>query len=166
MRHFQINAMARAAHLTKQLAKAAYDDKTGIAAIEFAIIIPMLMLMFVGLVDLGIGVYRSMEVKNAAQAGAEYAVVNGFNASAISTAVTSATRYSSIAASPAPTQFCGCASNTGVTNATCGATCSNGFTAGTYVTVSAAATYYSSLIYSRLFPKSFALTAISTVRIK
>ena len=166
MRHFQANALARAALSIKRLVKAAYDDRTGLAAIEFAIVIPLLMLMFVGLVDLGMGVYRSMEVKDAAQAGAQYAVVNGFNASAIQTAVTSATRYASIAASPAPTQFCGCASTTGVTNATCGATCPNGFTAGTYVAVSATATYYPSLIYSSLFPKSFALTATSTVRIR
>ena len=166
MRHFHATALARVALLTKRLAKAAYDDRTGIAAIEFAIVIPLLMLLFVGLVDLGIGVYRSMEVKEAAQAGAQYAVVNGFNASAISTAVTSATRYASIAASPAPTEFCGCPSNTGVTNAACGSTCSSGYTAGTYVTASAAATYYPSLLYSSLFPKSFALTAQSTVRIK
>ncbi len=173
---FPEHALAQAAHLIRQFAKSGGDAVTGIAAIEFAIIVPLLILMLVGVIDLGLGMYRNMQVQESAQAGAQYAVVKGCTASDISNAVTSATSYSSIAASPGPVEFCGCATATGLTNitnqnTTCssacsGSTCSNGYTAGTYVTVSASATYYPSLIYSSLFPKSFALTAQSTVRIK
>jgi hypothetical protein len=42
-------------------------------------------------VDLGLGINRKMQVENAAQAGAQYAVVHGFAASSISNAVTQAT---------------------------------------------------------------------------
>lgn len=166
MRNFQARVSAHAAHLIRQFTRGRRDDTSGIAAIEFAIVVPFLLLGIVGAVDLGIGIYRDMEVRDAAQAGAQYAVVNGFNASNVSAAVTSATPYSSVAVSPAPKQFCGCATTAGVTNTTCGSVCPNGYTAGTYVSVSAAATYYPSLLYSTVFPKSFALTAQSTVRIK
>lgn len=145
------------------------ESASGVAAIEFAIVVPFLLFGLVGVVDLGIGIYRNMDVQNAAQAGAQYAAMNAsqsFNPSKVSAAVTNATPYASIAASPAPVQFYGCATTTGITSVSSGSTCSNGTTAGTYVTVSASATYYPNLLYSSFFPKSFALAAQSTVRIK
>jgi Flp pilus assembly protein TadG len=137
----------------------------GVAAVEFALIAPLLALSIICTVDLGLGIYRKMQVQNAAQAGAEYAVTHGFTASGITTATMSATSYSSIQASPAPAQFCGCASATGVASATCGSTCTGGAAAGTYVTVSAQSTYTTLLPYPML-PSSYALTAQSTVRIQ
>ncbi len=136
------------------------------AGIEFAIIVPFLLLGFIGAVDLGIGVYRNMQVHDAAQAGAQYAVANGFNPASIQTAVLNATSYSAISASPAPQQFCGCATTTGITNTSCGSSCASGAPAGTYVSVAASATYHPTLFSSGLFPNSFALSARSTVRIK
>ena len=140
-------------------------DVRGVAAIELSIIAPTLALALICTADLGLGIYRNMQVQNAAQAGAEYAVAHGFVAESITTAVQAATALSGISASPAPSQFCGCPSATGVAVATCGATCPGGSTVGTYVTVSALATYRTLLPYPAL-PSSFALTAQSTVRIQ
>ena len=137
----------------------------GVAAVEFALIAPLLALSIICTVDLGLGIYRKMQVQNAAQAGAEYAVTHGYLASAIATATTSATSFSAIQASPEPTRFCGCASASGVVGAACGSTCPGGSSAGTYVTVSAQSTYTTLLPYP-LLPDSFALTAQSTVRIQ
>ncbi|TMJ54449.1 MAG: pilus assembly protein, partial [Alphaproteobacteria bacterium] len=53
-------------------------DIRGVAAIEFAIVAPMLVLAMVCTADLGLGIYRKMQVQNAAQAGAEYAIVHGY----------------------------------------------------------------------------------------
>ncbi len=139
----------------------------GAAAIEFAIMGAALCLLVVGIGDLGLGFYSYMEVQNSAQAGAEYAAVHGFNASAISSAVTNATSTTGITASPAPTTFCGCPSGTAVVAATCGTVCGapNSMTAGTYVTASAVRDY-STLISYPGFSTSYHQTATSTVRIQ
>jgi Flp pilus assembly protein TadG len=138
---------------------------SGSSAVEFAFILPITVYLFIGVVDYGVGLYRKMEVKQAAQVGAEYAVINGFDASAISQAVTSATVFPGISASPAPSTFCGCASTTGVVQATCGSTCSDGKSAGTYLTVSASGQYSTVLPYP-LVPNAFPLNGKATVRMQ
>jgi Flp pilus assembly protein TadG len=137
----------------------------GLAAIEFAIIGPILVLMLVCMVDLGSGIYGNMQVENAAQAGAEYAAVHGFDVSSISNAVTSANLFPGIGASPAPSQFCGCPSSTGITTVACSATCVSGSSAGVYVAVSSTGTYTTLLPYP-LLPRSFTFASRSTVRIQ
>ena len=137
----------------------------GAAAIEFAILGAVLCLLVVAVGDLGLGFYSNMQVQNSAQAGAEYAAVHGFSSSAISSAVTSATSVTGISATPAPQQFCACVSGTSISTVTCGAICTNGMTAGTYVSVSAARTY-STLISYPGFPASYNQSATSTVRIQ
>ena len=137
----------------------------GLAAVEFALIAPLLALTMICTVDLGLGIYRNMQVQNAAQAGAEYAITHGFNASAIATATLSATALGTIQASPQPAQFCGCASSGGIAAVSCGATCSGGLQAGTYVTVSAQASYTTFIPYP-LLPESYIFTAQSTVRMQ
>lgn len=142
------------------------DGCSGLAAIEFAIVAPTLVLLFISTADLSLGIYRKMQVQNAAQSGAAYAMLYGFAKTSISSAVTNATGYSSVAASPQPNEFCGCPSaSTGVTSISCGSSCPNGATAGTYVTVSAQATYETILPYPML-PNSFTFNAQSTVRLQ
>src|ERR1041385_1438773 len=109
----------------------------GNAAIEMALIAPVLVLLLVGIADFGMAVYRKMQVQHAAQAGAEYAMVHGFDSAAITTTITAATAMTGSTASPVQAQSCGCASGTTVTTATCGTNCAAGTAAGTYVTVSA-----------------------------
>jgi Flp pilus assembly protein TadG len=140
------------------------DDK-GTAAIEFGLVGTTLTLLMLGLMDFGMGFWEQIQVGNAARAGAQYAIFNGWNQSGISTAVTSATSLASISASPAPSQSCGCPSaSSGITSATCGTSCTGGGAAGTYVTVNAQASY------TPIFPISgfssvVTLTATATVRI-
>jgi Flp pilus assembly protein TadG len=87
----------------------AVKDTRGVAAVEFGFMIPLFSLMLVSVTDIGLSVYRKMQVGAAAQAGAQYAMVRDFDASAISTAVTSATNATAVTANPSPTKFCGCA---------------------------------------------------------
>lgn len=140
-------------------------DTRGVSAVEFAILAPMLIFMAVATTDLGMGFYRRMQVESAAQAGAQYAMLHSFDATAISTAVTSATNYTGISASPTPTQFYGCPSSTGITAASSNSTCSTGNSPGTYVSVSAQATYSTLIAYPGL-PNSYNLAATSTARIQ
>jgi Flp pilus assembly protein TadG len=135
----------------------------GTAAIEFAIITSVVLMMMICVVDIGMGFYRKMQVQNAAQTGAEYAMLHGYNATSIASAVTAATTFTGISASPTPTQYCGCASNSGITSITCSSTCADGSQPATYVSVSAQGTYNTILTYP-LIPSTFTLTAQSTVR--
>ena len=137
----------------------------GNTAIEFAMIAPVLAGMLVGMTDLGVGIYENMEVRNAAQAGAQYAVAKGWDSTAIQNAVTGSSSMSGISASPAPAQSCGCASGTTIAAAACGSACPGGATAGTYVTVNAQAQYTPLFAYPGL-PSPMTLSAQSTVRIQ
>jgi Flp pilus assembly protein TadG len=127
--------------------RALLPDIRGNAAVEFALVAPVLGAALVAMIDLGIGFYENMEVENAAQAGAEYAVTQGWNAAAVSNAVTASGTLAAISATPAPTQSCGCANGTTVAAAACGSVCPNGAGAGTYVTVNAQAQYSSIFNY-------------------
>jgi Flp pilus assembly protein TadG len=137
----------------------------GNAVMEFGLVAPLLGAILVPLVDVGIGFYQSMQVQDAAQAGAQYAMAHGWNSTAIQNAVTSATTLSSVNASPVPSRSCGCASNASVVAATCGSNCPDGKPAGTYVTVSAQALYKTLIPYPAV-GSSVTLSAQSTARIQ
>ena len=137
----------------------------GVAAVEFALAATVLVIVLTPVVDLGMAFYQQMQVQDAAQAGAQYAAAKGWNSSGIQNAVTSASTNMTISASPAPSESCGCPNGTSVVTATCNSSCTNGQTAGTYVTVNAQASYTPILPYS-FFGSSTTLAATSTVRIK
>jgi len=145
--------------------RAAGSDRRGVAAAEFGILVPLLSLMVVSVTDLGLALYRKMQVENAAQAGAQYAIARGFDASGISSAVASATNATNITASPPPVQFCGCPTSAGISAATCGTVCTSGAQAGTYTTVSARATYYTIIDY-QIVAATYTYTAQSTARLQ
>jgi Flp pilus assembly protein TadG len=140
-------------------------DTAGAAAIEFGIMIPLLSLMVVSVTDIGLAVYRKMQIEDAAQTGAQYAIVRGFDPTGISNAVTSATNSSSISASPSPVQFCGCPTSTGLSTVTCGTVCTGGAQAGTYARVSAQGTYHT-LINYQVVATTYTFNAQSTARLQ
>jgi len=122
----------------------------GTASIEFALIVPLLALMVAGLFDLGYAAYESMVVQAAAEAGAQYASTNTWNATAIANAVTSSTELSGISATPAPSQFCACATGGTLAAVSCTSTCTGGGTPGTYGLINAQVTHYNLLPYPGL----------------
>jgi Flp pilus assembly protein TadG len=140
------------------------DAREGNAVVEFSIAAPVLAIIFVPLIDIGMAVYQQMQVQDAAQAGAQYAMAHGWNSSAIQSAVTSATGLA-VSASPAPSKTCGCPDSSSVSAATCGSTCSDGQKAGTYVTVAAQVTYTPLLPYPTM-GSSMTLSAQTTARIQ
>jgi hypothetical protein len=140
-------------------------EARGVAALEFAVIAPLLITTAVATVDIGCGFYSYMQVQNAAQAGANYAWRHGFAANGISQAVLSATDSPGLVVSPAPAQSCGCPSDTGVAWGDCGAVCAGGGVPGTYVTVGAQASYTPMLPYPGL-PRPVTLTAQTVLRIR
>lgn len=49
----------------------------GSSLLEFSLILPLVLLMFIGVVDLGFAVAEAMSVEDAARAGAEYGALPG-----------------------------------------------------------------------------------------
>jgi Flp pilus assembly protein TadG len=136
-------------------------DRRGVTAVEFAIIAPILIGMFVSVIDLGLGLYTQVQLANAAQAGAAYAMQKGYNASAMATVAQSSTRLTNLTV--ATSQFCGCPSATGVTTTSCTASCGDGLTAGTFAQVTATKDYSTLLSYPGL-PTSFHMSEQATAR--
>ncbi|MDP1590607.1 MAG: pilus assembly protein [Prosthecobacter sp.] len=115
-------------------------DQDGVAAVEFALLTPFLILLAVCTIDLGMGFHRKMQVQSAADAGAAAAAITGFDEQVISRAITSATPLA-VAADPAPRKFCGCPDDAGISEVACTIICTGPAPAGTYVSASAHSTY-------------------------
>ena len=160
----RIPSNVRALSCLRRFLGGSQDGVRGVAAIEFSIVAPLLVLTLVGTIDAGSAIYRKMQVQNAVHAGTQYAMINGFNASGITTAIASASNMS-VNSSPAPQQFCGCPSMSGVASIDCSSTCPGGSNPGTYVTVSAQG-YYSTLFRYPLVNDQFSFTTQVTVRIQ
>jgi hypothetical protein len=111
-------------------------DERATAAIEFGLFGPLLIILLVGVFEIGFAMYGAMTVTNSTVAGLIYASKNGWDQAGISNAVESSSA-SKIQASPAPTQFCGCPSSSGVNTVSCNATCSSGDPPGEYIRIEA-----------------------------
>jgi Flp pilus assembly protein TadG len=159
----------------------------GAAAVEMAIICPILIAVLAGVVDFGLMLYQQTVVVTAADAGALYAIVNGYNQANIENAVQNSydnVSFSAVSASPAPSEFCGCAlasspwvnqlSSSSCTlpcATTCPKSCSgNTLPASTYVTVNAQSKYkpiipWTALPWSYVMGPGVTLKATSTVEL-
>jgi Flp pilus assembly protein TadG len=139
----------------------------GVAAVEFALAAPILLGALVPVADLGIAFAKQQQLRQAVQAGTQYAATHPWNQTSpadIASAVTAATPLTGVSVSPSPAQQCGCPNGSAIAAATCGSSCSGGATAGYYVVVSAQLTYTPVLPYSLL--GSRVLSAQSTIRVR
>jgi Flp pilus assembly protein TadG len=118
---------------------------SGLGAIEFAFVAPVLAALLLGIVDFGMAYWQKIEIGNAADAGAQWGMTNTYNATSITTVATSATNLSLSGGNISPSNPCGCASSTGVAIYSCGATCPDGTTPKTYIVVN------THVCYSTLF---------------
>ncbi|PQA87889.1 TadE/TadG family type IV pilus assembly protein [Hyphococcus luteus] len=141
------------------------ETTAGVAAIEFALLAPLLVVLLIGVVEIGLAAYQDMEVQNAAEAGALYAVRNGFDPDGIETAMENATGLSGVTAGAAPLSFCGCPGLDGVTVISCDFTCPGGDAPGDYVKVEASFEHHTILPYPWV-SSPVVLTGESTVRLK
>ena len=147
-------------------------DRRGVSAVEFGLAAPVFLAALSPLIDLGLAFSKQIRVNQAVEAGAQYAAVNQYNsgtwATNVSNAVTNATTLS---VSPnVGSETCGCpnATSTLISNVgtpPCGQACTDGTTAGYYVTISAQATYTSVMPYS-ILGTSATLSSQAIVRIQ
>jgi Flp pilus assembly protein TadG len=120
-------------------------ENAGTSLIEAALLIPLLLLMLAGAVDLGKACYMAIEVSSAAQSGAEYGVQNPSDTDGM----VAASRLDAVdvpTLSAVASYGCECSDGTSDV-ATCGTTPTCNFNIVDYVEVDTTATYSSLLTY-------------------
>ena len=137
----------------------------GVAAIEFALLAPLLILLLIAIIEIGLASYQAMEVQNAAEAGALYAVRHGFDQEGIETAIDNATNLSGLISDPEPTSFCGCPEMDGVNAIGCDFVCPSGDAPGEYVKIHTSFEHETILPYPWM-SSPVVLTGEATVRLK
>jgi Flp pilus assembly protein TadG len=130
---------------------------SGAALVEFTIFVPFLVATSICTADFGLYYFQQMQVQNAAQAGAQYAIVNA-----------TAPPFSSIngiTISSSTNYYCPSSLSTPVTlNSICSD--NDNSIAGKYITVSSQATY-NTLVRSGFFPNAtYALAGSAMVRVQ
>jgi Flp pilus assembly protein TadG len=127
----------------------------GVAVLEFAFIAPLLLALLIAGVELGLAIRTELLAQEAAAAGAQYAI-QGFDATAITSAVQNVKAGSGLLASPAPAEFYACPAASGLTHTTQGTTCTDGAAARHYVDV------WASIARPTVMGASFGLPATLT----
>jgi Flp pilus assembly protein TadG len=132
----------------RRLARCGLACDRGNAAVEFAIVAPVLLGLLVPIADYGLYIYDQMQLNLAAQAGMEYAARNGWVPTGIQQAAINASPSLNLTAqNVSSSEFCGCPSGTSIAVQNCNdpntgqqAHCSNDPAqplVGTYVNVTA-----------------------------
>ncbi len=130
--------------------------RRGIAALEFALVVPVILAMFGGAAEVGLGVWARGALADAVSQGAYYAYSIGKNVqpTAITSVVQTASTLSGVSATATqPASYCTSTSGSTVSLTTAPAatgtppvrTCPDGTTAGTYTTIGASYTTVSIL---------------------
>jgi len=137
------------------------SGEAGVAAMEFGLLLPVLVVIFLGIADFSVAYHDQLQLSSALASAADYAFTQGQTESG-STLTTDVTNFvntvSSIPLSAASATYnnggsatsCYCVTGSPptYTETTCGATCTDGSgsTAGKYVSISA------SFSFTPLFP--------------
>lgn len=120
-------------------------DRSGNVMIEFALALPILTLLMVGLLDLGSFGLQKSALLQGARAGAQYGIVADGETANINSTAQAATGLAGVIATN--TVFCECAAGTTVA---CATTCSGGATLKRYVRVDTTKSFNSVLSVATL----------------
>jgi Flp pilus assembly protein TadG len=97
--------------LTKRL----WAGRRGNAAVEFALMAPVLLTVIAGLIDFGMGAYEAMSLRSAARAAGQFAMKYPTDTAGIAAVVTAATTLDAQALTVTSSRFCKCSNGTTVT---------------------------------------------------
>ena len=128
---------------------------SGAALVEFTIFAPLFVVASIYTADFGLYYFSQMKVQNAAQAGAQYAIVNAASppfSSINDTTISSSTNY-----------YCPSSLSTPVA---LNSTCSDGSIAGKYITVSSQATYNTLVRFGLFSNATYPLAGSAMVRVQ
>jgi len=144
--HSKGGSRARARALSRWLGFR--SDQRGGVIVEFAIGVPVLLLLLSGAVDLGLALDQSSTLRSAARAGAQYAMRFPSDTSGISDAVKQSVKFDSSSVTVTSSSFCECP-NGGNANSCAKSDC-GGQTPYTFVQVNVSMPYTSPLPTSML----------------
>ncbi len=142
----------------------------GIALVEFALVVPLLILLLLGLAELGRFAYYSIVVGNAARAGVQWGAQNNqtaFNIQGMRTAAVNDGQNNISALSANPTNFCQCWNGTTATTVSCTANPETVCTTGhrlVYVQVVTSGNFNALFNYP-LLPSTFSVSATAVMRV-
>lgn len=148
-------------------------SQAGVALMEFALVVPLLALLLVGIIEIGRFAYFSIAVGNAARAGAQYGSYDTTRAvdfTGMQNAAVADGQNNIKTISATANDVCTCwNSTTGTeapsppTHAQCGVTCTSGRNV-TYVEVDTSGNFSSMFSYP-VFPSTFAVSAKAIMRV-
>ncbi len=161
--------------LTQPIAsiRLAVGARRGVAAVEFALLAPALVLLFGGAVSFGDALRVKVEVGNAARAGADYVALHGNNLVNIQTAAQSATSLKlnvTVLAVPSVAECLpldGSAPTLDPSLAPCSSVTSTGAPPGQYVTVTTTVLYHYIIALPGITnPAAFPLSGVAIARVQ
>jgi Flp pilus assembly protein TadG len=134
--------------------------QTGQTVVELALLLPLLLLLLIGLTEIGRYAYFDILISNAARAGAQYGAQSLIQAADINGIRTAAQNDGLAAMTITTQQECGCVA-TALGGCPTGGVCPRPLT---YVKVTASDTYTSLFNYPGI-PRSLALSSTVTMRV-
>ena len=146
-------------HECAKVGMARADTGSGQTVLELALLLPVLLLLLVGVIEIGRYAYFDILVSNAARAGAQYGAQSLIQAADVNGIIAAAQNDGLGTMKITPLQQCGC--NGGGAPAACpvGGSCPP-----VYIKVTASDTYNSLFNYPGL-PKSLTLSSTVTMRV-
>ena len=135
-------------------------DCRGNTAVEFALMLPVFLLLLGGLIEFGVAMYAASSLEGAARAGAQYAFAAGLDKPGIEAAVKNASSIAPEKLTVASSMSCECAGAA----ATCGNECASGSLPFKFVTVQVTSTNDPWFpVVDKLVPKTFSGRAMVQV---
>ncbi len=131
--------------LLRRLPHLFVQREEGNVLIEFALALPVLLLMLAGMFDLGRFALQKSAILEGARQGAQYGVVAPTDSANINATAQNASGLSGVTATN--TLFCECVAGTSVS---CSTTCGSGQTLKRYITVTTSKAYSSVLTSSTI----------------
>ncbi len=111
------------------------ESRRGAAAVEFALLAPIVAAILAGVANYGMALFQKMELESAARAGAQMAIRDRTATTTIVNAVINATNLTLVAGDITLNPTCWCADVDA--SATCGVTCNDGDPTQYFMTVTA-----------------------------
>jgi Flp pilus assembly protein TadG len=110
-------------------------DASGNMALEFALLLPAILILLGGLLEFGAAMYASSALESAARAGAHYAFEKGLDKTGIEQAVKGASTYPAEKLTVGSSMSCECAG----APVSCSSECTGGYAPYKFVTVNVSA---------------------------
>lgn len=166
--HSSIAARTRRGYAgLRRISAGARDDPSGVAAVEFALIISFVAVALMGIVDFGRYISTGMELEQALRAGGQYALEDHTDATTITSAVQGATNLT-VGAVNVGALTCECpdGTSTACRGDVTYALCTGDVVPAGYVTLDASATYDPIFVNMAWFSSNMTIQQDLTLRVK